>query len=132
MYTDVPDLTDNFPKAYTNMEHFKFVMFLTIFPLPYGSMTIKQSLSNNSISDALHNISGPGPIRSQLISNWSKPLVDETCTNPNAAPLRQALTKAQHWADNVLIQSERLADNKDKDWDAIKVITNAGNLLHAS
>ncbi len=55
--TDVPDLGDHFPETSAVTDNFKFVKLLNIFPLPYSITAIKGSLSYDSISDTLCNIS---------------------------------------------------------------------------
>ncbi len=104
-------------------------MLPTIFPLPYGTTAIKGRHSDNSIGDALRNISKTTSLLwSELLLIWSKPFADAILHNPTTA----ALPPHQQWANNVQIQSEGLTDDKEEDWAAIKAIHDACNHLLAT
>ncbi len=124
---DVPTLGNYFLDNCNYMDSFKLIKLPTIFPLPYGMTAIKGS------DDTLHNISDmKGPLWSKLILSWPKPFADAVNASPNAANLLPVLEKDQQWAENTLIQSESLTNDKEEDWDIIKVITDALNHLHAT
>ncbi len=94
--TNIHTLEEYFPAAYANNDSFKFVKLPTIFPLPYGTTAIKGSLFNDSIGDALRNISKTtGPLWSKLLVTWSKPLADAVLNNLTIAMLLPPLKKDQ-------------------------------------
>ncbi len=69
LHIDVPALEEYFPGNHADINTFKFV---TNFLLPYGTTTIKGSISDNSIGDTLCNISKTtGPLWSKLLLTWS-------------------------------------------------------------
>ncbi len=107
------------------MDNFKFVKLPTIFPLPYGTTTIKGSLSDDNVGDALCKITKrTGPLWSKLLLTWSKPFANTVLANCNAKNLPPQLRRDQQWANNMLIHGEGLADDKEEDWNTIKAITN--------
>ncbi len=93
---NVLNLEEYFLEDYANIDNFKFVKLPTIFPLPYGTAAIKDSLSDDSIGDALHKISDTrGPLWSEFLSTWSKPFANAVLANPNETRLLPPLKKDQ-------------------------------------
>ncbi len=83
--TNLPDIAAHFPTGCSDMDQFKFVQLPTVFPIPYGTTAIKGSIHDNSVGDALRNISdSTGPIWIKLISNWTQPFADAILECPAA------------------------------------------------
>ncbi len=128
LHNNVPVLEEYFLEDGANIGTFKFIKLPTIFLLPNRTTAINGSLSNNSISNAFHNISvTTGPLWSKLLLTWSKPFTDTILHNPIAVTLLPPLKKDQLWSNNALIQSEGLTTEKEEDWATIKAIHDARN-----
>ncbi len=130
--TNLPDIAAHFPTNCSHLDQFEFVQLPTIFPIPYGTTAIKGSIHNDSVGNALCNISdGTGPIWIKLISNWTQPFADAILEYPAAKTFLPTLKKGQHWADSAHIQSRGLTEDEDEDYTATNLIATACSHLQS-
>mmetsp|Transcript_8528 Transcript_8528/g.18673 ORF Transcript_8528/g.18673 Transcript_8528/m.18673 type:complete len:155 (+) Transcript_8528:877-1341(+) len=92
--TNLPQIVDHFHSDCSDTDQFKFVKLPTIFPLPYGTAAIKGSILDDSVGDALRNITDTtGPIWIKLISEWTQLFANAILAYPAATAFLPALKK---------------------------------------